>query len=103
MNGIDTKPVTCRDGPKVHFAVTVHNLYNSKDWWIQELLKEEMPKLRTDKTLAPVGEDKTLAPVGEVPPTEAEKNVIFKVNSYDLVHFLHEAPTQSRAPYLWKI
>ena len=38
---------------------------------------------------------------GDVPPQKWRKNIIFKVNSHNLVHFfLPEAPTQSQVPHL---
>ena len=66
---------------------------------IQDFLKEGAPKLRTDKSSVTVG---TRGVWGERAPSEAEKNVIFGVNSHDLVHYFLEAPTQNQAHYLWK-
>ena len=52
--------------------------------WIQDIfLKEGGPKLRTDRTLAPVG---TGVSEGDVAPQKWRKIVIFKVNLHDLVH-----------------
>ena len=69
--------------------------------WIQDLLKYGAPKLRTDRTLATVGKGVS---EGDVPPQKWRKNVIFKVNSHNLVHsFALGAHKESGAPSLQKI
>ena len=67
---------------------------------IQDFLKERAPKLRTDRTSAPVG---TGGVWGGCAPSEAEKNCSFQSQFARVgAFFLPDAPTQSQAPYLCK-
>ena len=63
---------------------------------IQDFSKEGAPKLRTDRTSAPVG---TGGVWGDVAPQKRRKILIFKVNSHNLVHsFCLGHPHKVRRP-----
>ena len=71
-----------------------------KQGQIQDFLKEGAPKLRTDRTSAPMG---TGGVWGGCAPSEAEKNCNFQSQFARFDAFLLlGAPTQSQVPYLWK-